>query len=241
MNPVDLVTIRLIWDRDEHLPWAPHWLRGAIAERFTDNPLFHQHDHERLVYRYPSVQYRWDREGPIILGLGEGARFLVGVDWVGMELRIGEQVMTVRDALCHFRRHHICPAPRLLRYRFVSPWLPFSQENYQRYRGMTPAEQAAERDRLAVANLLMALRGVDVEFPGRLYAAFELHSARQCHYKDVSLLGFRGNLLANVDIPDDFAIGRATSHGYGWLCRPSTQSPDEERDARNLPSNAPGA
>lgn len=219
MTTVDFLTVRLTWVEDVPMRSAPHLLRGAIAGRFPENPLFHQHDGERTVYRYPHVQYRWDAEGPIILGIGEGAHFLASVEWAGMQLRIGDQVAVVRDALCTFRRHEIQPSPRLLRYEFVSPWLLLSQDNYQRYRVLSATQQAEERDRLAVAGLLVALRGIGVEFPGRLYAAFELYAARPCRYKEVDLLGCRGRLLANVDLPDGFAIGRAVSHGYGWLRR----------------------
>ena len=48
-----------------------------------------------------------------------------------------------------------------------------------------------------------------MEFPGRLYAAFELHRSRPCRYKELDLLGFHGRLLTNVDLPDGFAIGRS--------------------------------
>jgi hypothetical protein len=219
MTTVNFVTIRLSFKEGVGLRPAPHLLRGAIAARFPANHILHQHGGERVIYRTPRVLYRWDQEGPLVLGRAEAAHFLAEVDWPGMELRIGEQPLTVRDAICTFRSHEIRPSPRLVRYRFVSPWLPLSQENYQQYRSLNLDGQADKRDRLAVAGLLMGLRGVGIEFPIQLYAAFYMHSARQCRYKEVNLLGFKGRLVANVDLPDDFAIGRATSHGYGWLRR----------------------
>jgi hypothetical protein len=219
MSVVDVVTIRFQWVENDYLRPAPHLLRGAVADHFRDNPLFHQHDGGRVVYRYPQVQYRWDREGPMIVGIAEGAQFLSAVDWPGIQLRIGDRCMTVRDVVYSFRRHEIQSSPRLLRYTFVSPWLPFSQDNYQRYRGMVWADQVAERDRLAVAGLLVGLRGFGVEFSDRLYAAFELRRMKRCEYKGVELLGFLGRLLTNVDLPDGFALGRAVSHGFGWIVR----------------------
>ncbi len=224
MSVIDLVTIRLNWAEVVVVQPAPHLLRGALAARFPEDPLLHQHEGERNLYRYPQVQYRWDEEGPIVLGLGEGARVLATVAWAGLQLQLGEQVLTVRDAVCHFRRHEIRPASRLLRFAFLTPWLPFSQKNYLRYQTLSPAEQAGERDRLAVAGVLTALRGCGVNFPEQLYAAVEVTSSLPCPYKEVSLLGFQGNLVANVDLPDGFAIGRATSHGYGWLCPISAPS-----------------
>src|SRR6202035_3694502 len=108
----------------------------------------------------------------------------------GMEMRIGDRLVTVQDALCAFRRHEIRTSPRLLRYRSAARWLPCSQESYERYRSMAPAERAAELDRLAVAGLLIGMRGLGVEFPDRLYAGFEHHSRGACRYKGGDLIGF---------------------------------------------------
>ena len=120
----------------------------------------------------------------------------------------------------------------LIRYRFMAPWLPLNQELYQRYRELSQAGQIRERDRLAVAGLLISLRGFGVEIAGRLFAAFEIRSSRACPYKGVQLIGFRGRLLTNLDLPDGFALGRAVSHGYGWIEREDQPRPGESSDVR---------
>jgi hypothetical protein len=227
MTPVDLVTLRLTWAEDVSLPWAPHLLRGAIGQRFPDNPLVHQHEGDKVVYRYPRIQYRWDRSGPWLLGLGEGARFLADTEWTGMGLTVGNHAVTVRDATCAFRRHEIRGTSRLRRYSFGAPWLPLSQDNYRKYQTLSRAAQRAELDRLAIAGLLLGMRGFGVEFRERLYAGFEMRTARSCSYKGVELLGFMGELLANVDLPDGFALGRAVSHGYGWLASGEQKRSDD--------------
>src|SRR4051812_29630199 len=96
---VDVVTVRLAWAEGVDLRPVPSLLRGALGRRFADHPLVHQHDRDRVVYRYPLIQYRWDRGGPVLVGLGEGARFLARVDWLGMELDLGGRSVTVRDAV----------------------------------------------------------------------------------------------------------------------------------------------
>jgi hypothetical protein len=232
MTAVDLVTIRLVWAEDVALRPSPHFLRGAIGGCFPDNPLFHQHDGERLLYRYPLIQYRWDQSGPWLLGLGAGAQFLKETEWIGMQLNLGGCAVTVRDAVCAFRFHEIRATGRLCRYRFAAPWLPLSQDNYARYQRLSRIERCLELDRLAVAGVLLGLRGFGVEFSERLYAAFEMKSARPCEYKGVQVMGFTGCLMANVDLPDGFAIGRAVSHGYGWITSPQKEpSSDDVRDA----------
>lgn len=219
MTAVDIVTVRLAWTEDAPMHPVPHLLRGAIAARFVDNPLFHQHGGDGFVYRYPRIQYRWDEDGPILFGVGEGALFLARVEWAGLELRLGERMVTVREAVHRFDRHFVGPTARLIRYRFESPWLPLSQDNYQPYRSLPPAAQEARLDTLAVNGVLIGLRGMGVDFPTQLYAAFEQATSVPCRYKGVDLLGFTGTLLVNADLPDGFALGRAVSHGYGWVRR----------------------
>lgn len=219
MNELQLVVLRLNWAEPNPGPPAPRLLRGAIADRFCDNTLFHQHDFNGLVYRYPRIQYRWDHSGAVVVGFGEGVQSLMDLPWAGLSLRIGSRFLTILDVECSLRRHVIHPTDRLIRYRLGSPWIPFNQDNIPRYRVMSPEQQAAERDRLSVAGLLIGLRGLGVRVDFRLYASFEMRGCQRCEYKDVSLTGFRGTLLANLDLPDGMAIGRAVSHGYGWLTR----------------------
>ena len=216
MLSVDLLTVRLTFSGDHPRP-APHHLRGAIAARFPDEPLFHQHTEEGFVYRMPRIQYRWDEAGAMLVGLEEGARKLVEVPWPGMELRLGNDRVRIADAECSFRRFEVRAADHLLRYRLAAPWLPFSQENYARYQAMPVARKAGERDRLARAGILIGLRGMGVEVAERLFVAVEDVRPVRCSYKGVDLLGFQGRVLVNLELPPGFAFGRSVSHGYGWL------------------------
>lgn len=218
MKSVDQITVRLRFAGETPRP-APYHLRGAIAAQFPDDPLFHQHaaNGNGLMYRLPRIQYRWDHEGPILVGLEEGARRLLEVAWPGMELCLGKLRVTVRDAECAFQRFDVRMVPHLLRYRLMAPWLPFSQENYARYQTLGPAAQALERDRLARGAILIGLRELGVKLNEHLFVAVEAVAAERCSYKGIDLLGFWGRVLANTALPPGFAFGRAVSHGYGWI------------------------
>lgn len=222
VSRVTMATVRLSWREPYAGPPAPHLLRGALAQRFSADPLFHQHEGDgatHLLYRYPQIHYRWERGDGLVVGFGGGAQALLAVPWPSLSLRLGEREVTVLEATATLAQHVVRPTATLRRYRFRAPWLPFNQANYERYRRLDPAAQAEERDRLAVAGLLMAMRGLGITFPERLYAAVVPRRACTCRYKDQEFLGFTGDLLANVDLPDGFALGRAVSHGYGWVSR----------------------
>lgn len=197
----------------------PHLLRGALANLFPDEPLLHQHAKDGLIYRYPLVQYRWRNGDGVLVGFHEGARLLARLPLLDQPLRLGPVTTNISEVEIRFETQEVGVAERLVRYYFASPWLPFNQENYEIYRSMNLNQQANERDRIAVGNLLTALRGLKIEFPGRLYAAVQVNRGIPCKYKDQTFVGFFGTLITNADFPDDMAIGRAVSHGYGWLKR----------------------
>lgn len=221
-NRIAQCTIRLTWTEPWDGPPASHLLRGAVAAAFPDNDLFHQHSADgKPIYRYPRIQYRWDTQtgDGIIAGFGDGVDTLTQLFMEDLELHLGNRVMTVQEARAHFTRHSVRVLPRLSRYHFRSPWLALNQTNFDRYQSMSRTAQTAELDRIAVGNILSALKGLNIRLVERVYAAFMPRRRLVCHYKDRDLTGFLGTLIANVDLPDGFALGKAVSHGYGWLTK----------------------
>lgn len=219
MSEIPIACLQLRFSGFPNGSSRPHLLRGALASLFPDEPLLHQHGQSGLIYRYPLVHYRWREGNGIVVGFHEGAHLLARLPLLGQPLQLGSVTTSISDVEMRFATQEVGVAERLLRYHFASPWLSFSQDNYEIYRSMSRTQQADERDRIAVGNLLTALRGLKVEFPGRLYATVQIHRAVPCKYKDQMFVGFLGTLLTNADIPNDIAIGRAVSHGYGWLRR----------------------
>lgn len=234
MKDVDQLIVRLKFDRDVRP--TTEYLRAAIASLFPANPLFHQHTENKLIYRMPQIQYRWDEHGPLIVGLLAGAEQLLTVEWPGLELRLGNDRVRVTDAEVSFLRCQVKIAPHLMRYEFVAPWLPFSQQNYERYQLLANTEQPSERDRLARAGILISLRGMGVEITERIYVAVEYATPVKCNYKGVSLLGFSGIVLVNLVLPSGFAFGKAISHGYGWIL-PTVETPIVGQRPKKPPTN----
>ncbi len=222
LTKIPLAHVELRWDRElagGGTETRAKQLRGALAGAFADDDLFHQHDRAsgKVLYRYPQVQYRWRGGRGLVVGWGAAAGRLLTMPWLDLTLRLGDDAVMVSDAALTMHYGPFGVSQQLLRYHLVTPVLLFNAENYHRYQAMGPAEQQVERDRLLVAGLLTALRGVDVKFPERLYATFTDIHLRPSHYKGQELLGISGKLLCNAVLPDGFALGHAVSHGFGWL------------------------
>lgn len=216
---IPMTMIRLLWKDPIQGPPKPHLLRGAFAQIFSHIPLFHQHKKDGFIYRYPLIQYRWQKNDGILVGFHEGAEFLAGVPFFDLPLNLGGKMVEIADIDIRCQEVKVSVSDRLIRYRFVTPWLPLNKENYQNYLGLNSPSKASELDRLAIANILMMLKGLHVNFPERLYAAVDTRKSIWCGYKDQKLLGFLGSLVTNADLPSNLAIGKSVSHGFGWFER----------------------
>jgi hypothetical protein len=108
---------------------------------------------------------------------------------------------------------------RLCRYDFGAPWIALNQENHAHYRDKPRSGRRAELDRILVGNLLTMSQAFGWFYAEgeTVYAAFEPLREVSCTVKDVSLLGFEGSFVTNLDLPDPLALGRSVSHGFGWF------------------------
>jgi hypothetical protein len=197
------------------------WWRGAVASIFRGETAFHGHDGDRTIARYPEVHYRWVFGGPTLFAIGRAAQLVVAHAWPGVGLRIGEQERRVVQVDWRIAATGRAFSRRLVRYEFGAPWLALNQENHARYRTLTDNARRAELDRILVGNLLTMSKAFGWFYASdeTVYAAFEPVREVHCEVKDVSLIGFEGSFVSNLDLPDDLALGRSVSLGFGWFRR----------------------
>jgi len=173
------------------------------------------------VARYPEVHYRWIGEGPALFAIGAAAQQAMAHPWPGVTVRLGEHERSVAQVDWSVAAIQRSSSRRLLRYDLGAPWIALNQENHARYRDLGGPARRAELDRILVGNLLTMSQafGWFYEPQETVYAAFEPEREVPCTVKEVSLLGFAGSFVTNLELPDDLALGRSVSHGFGWFRR----------------------
>lgn len=201
-----------------------HKLRGYFGAAFREHsPLLHNHlEDGSLRYGYPLVQYKVVGGIPTIVGLGEGAELLIELfadirelTINGQRLRADDKELRVDGVDAAFHAEH------LLRYRFATLYLPFSQEVYARYRALgTAAERRARLEKSLQGHLLMVFKGLGIwlEDDQRILVSAEVE-ATTTRFKNQRMLAFRGGFAANVALPDLIGVGRSTSRGFGTIRR----------------------
>lgn len=213
-----LVTLRLRGHPPGGLPSDRcAWLRGAIADRLRADVAFHGHGKTGPVYQYPRVQYRWFTEEPQILLIGDTTETLIRDRLPGSELILNGTPMRVEETLWSPLRFSLAPSSKLIRYRFVSPWLALSQENHARYLQSDERSRRALLDKILIGNLLAMFTGFGwrLDPSERIYAAFESTQVVSTRLKSVGLMAFDGSFVTNWSLPVEVALGRSVSRGFG--------------------------
>jgi hypothetical protein len=205
---------------------AAQW-RGAVGQRFPDDPAFHGHEGAKTLTRYPEVHYRWVDGAPCVYAFGEAAQRAMAHPWPGASVRLGDELRTVREvAWCTSSLTHSF-SRRLVRYTLGAPWIALNQENHARFRRLDEPARRAELDRILVGNLLTMSQAFGWFFGADevVYAAFEARDEVTCVVKDVPHIGFAGSFVTNLALPDHLAVGRSVSHGFGWFTRTTPEAP----------------
>jgi len=71
-----LKILRLTLHSDAPMSGDGAKLRGFFATSFNEYALLHQHVTDKLIYRYPLIQYKMLQGSPLVLGINEGAEVL---------------------------------------------------------------------------------------------------------------------------------------------------------------------
>ena len=102
-------------------------LRGFFATRFNEYALLHQHiDVDKLLYRYPRIQYKILEGSALVLGIEEGAEVLKAVYDKYDTIKLGESEYTIVERGIALKEEAFGIATEILSYEFITPWIALS-------------------------------------------------------------------------------------------------------------------
>ena len=187
-------------------------LRGCILNFYRDKVEYHNHLSEDLFnYESPKVQYK----------VIQGVLTVVAIDNIIESVRTDlEQIdiLTIGDQkIKDFELHEetrileIGIKDNLFTYKFDIPWLALNQTNFDKYK-------------VGEFDLSKQLRNNIIEFFGSidLFADETVmvkgtFKEKKVRHKNNVFLGFEGNFITNVKLPDFISLGKRKSLGYGTI------------------------
>ena len=118
-----LKILRLTLHSDAPMHGDAAKLRGFFATSFNEYALLHQHMTDKLIYRYPLIQYKMLDGSPLVLGINEGAEILKEIYDKFDEIKLGDSNYTIMERGVTVKSEEFGCTEEILSYRFASPWL----------------------------------------------------------------------------------------------------------------------
>ena len=219
---MNLKTLTLTLKSDRPVEEAAAKLRGFFATRFTEYALLHQHiDVDKLLYKYPRIQYKILEGAAIVLGIEEGADVLKEIYDKYDAITLGESAYTIVERGITIKEEEFGISPEILSYEFITPWIALSQSNYQRYVKSKRDERRELLRRTLIGNILSASKGLEYVVLDDIKLEIGRLRRRKCELKGTSFIGFLGKFMVNFAIPDYMGLGKSVSRGFGTVKRVS--------------------
>jgi hypothetical protein len=212
---MNLTLLRLTLHSDAPMRGDATKLRGFFATSFNEHALLHQHVTDRLIYRYPLIQYKMINRSPLVLGINEGADVLKEIYDKFSEIKLGESTYSIMERGITLKSEEFGCTDQILSYRFATPWLALSQENYPKYLDASREERKDLLRRILVGNILSASKGLGYVATQHIRLEVGRMQDEICMLKGTKVTGFRGEFTTNFAIPDYMGLGKSVSRGYG--------------------------
>jgi len=215
-----LKTLKLTLKSDRPVEEAAAKLRGFFATRFNEYALLHQHiDVDKLLYKYPRIQYKILGGTALVLGIEEGAEVLKEIYDKYDEIQLGDSVYTIVERALALKEEEFGISTELTSYEFITPWIALSQDNYQRYLESKREERRELLRRTLIGNILSASKGLEYVVLEEIRVGIGRLHRRKCELKGTPFIGFLGRFMVNFAIPDYMGLGKSVSRGFGTVRR----------------------
>jgi len=190
-------------------------LRGFFATKFNEYTLLHQHNADKVIYRYPLVQYKMINKTPTVIAINEGVEVLKNIYDKYDEINLNGNIYEIVERGITVKEQEFGISDKLLSYRFVTPWLALNQENYEKYLKLDRVKQNEMLRRNLVGNLLSASKGLGYNVPDTIRLEIGKSQNMMCKVKRVQFVGFICEFMVNFEIPQYMGLGKSVSRGYG--------------------------
>ncbi len=214
--PVRSVTVRVITDKP--VKKTPYQVKGVLMRLFPDEEIVPMLDGRyRDRFLYPRVQVKILNEQIYMVGIGEGVDAILGIAKRMELLDFGNITFQVLDVDIEENDDHLRPTNRLIRYRFITPWVALNQMTGSRYRFLNNPERVSFLNRLLGQNIVFIAREMGMDLTEKIYTKVSLSSLFPKPVDENAWGAFFGEFRTNFILPNYLGVGNGITRGYGAI------------------------
>ena len=213
---VRTVAVRIFTDKPVRK--TPYQVKGVMMNQFPDEEIVSMLDGSyRQKFLYPRVQVKILNEQIYIVGINEGVDSIKAIAQKMDFLDFGNITFQVLDNEIEEHGNRFQPVSKLIRYRFVTPWVALNQTTGYRYRYLNNADRVNFLNRLLGQNIVFMAREMGMELEENIFTKVTLSSLFPRQVDENNWGAFDGEFRANFVLPNYLGIGNGITRGYGAI------------------------
>lgn len=214
-------TLVLQFANDISTAEIPQFRGAVIASLEQGNILYHNHDKDGVIYKYPRIQYKRLHQKAAIIAINEGTEVIQELFESGnFTYRIGDREVKMQIQSIDVYETDIDFCNEMKDYRLRN-WIPLNSENYKEYQTMERlADKVVFLEKKLVGNLLSFFTSIGFRANNQIDVSLtDILDQRLVRYKNVKLMAFDVEFKVNLALPSYIGLGKSVSLGFGTLTK----------------------
>ena len=217
---------------DKPVRKTPYQVKGVFMRQYPDEPIIPMLDGSyRDRFLYPRVQVKILNEQIYIIGIHEGVDPVLSVAEKFEMFDFGNITFEVQDCDIENVDQQFIPSSRLVRYRFITPWVALNHMTGGKYRFLTNQEKPSYLNRLLGQNIIFLANEVGINLADNIYTKVKVSSLFPRPVDENKWGAFMGEFKTNFVLPNYIGVGNGITRGFGTIFgmfNPDSFSFDEE-------------
>ena len=207
-------------------------LRAYLTRGLADYSALHKDSNAEFVHRYPPLQCKLIKNNLMVIGISQGADFLLEIVENQQIISPGENACSVEERTPGVRLEPFGIGGNTQEYEFLTPLLALNQQNAKRFYELTgKPKRDAFMQKILLGTLSVLVKSLDYKPPAPITCKQKLRF-RKDWIDNKSVMVFTGRFQTNLSIPDYIGIGQSVSLGFGAIRHLTDEHGSDSEDTR---------
>ena len=226
------VVIRLTSDKPVRK--TPYQVKGVFMNQFSDQKIVpFLNGKLRNKYLYPRVQVKILNEQIYIIGIKEGIDPVLSLIDNIRSFNFGNITINIEKYDIEENKDQFITTEKLLRYKFITPWIALNKSTGGKYRFLTDQEKPLFLNQLLGKNLLFIAKELGFDIKNKIFTKVSINNLIPEKIDENGWGAFTGEFKTNFLIPSYIGLGNGITRGFGTLFslnNPNSLTPESSKE-----------
>jgi len=197
---------------------TPYQVKGVFMRQYPNEPIIPMLDGSyRDRYLYPRVQVKILNEQIYIIGVHEGVESVLSICEKLKSLDFGNITFEIQDFDIENVAKQFIPSSRLVRYRFITPWVALNHMTGGKYKFLTNQQKPSYLNKLLGQNIVFLANEIGITLEDNIYTKVKVSSLFPKPIDENKWGAFMGEFKTNFILPNYIGIGNGITRGFGTV------------------------